>query len=236
VEILREEVMNIKMETEVEAVEAKEEKVVESKEEAKEKVEQFKLFDLYDVSEIEVKDPALKSYIDISGRLVLKSYGRRKFDKFAKAKFNILERLANRLAVPGHIGKKHKIITSWSSGNYNGNMKTVLTALKIIESKTKKNPIQVLVSAIENCSPRDEITVIEHAGARYPQAVDTSPMRRVDLAVRWIVQGAYTKAFGKKKKMAETLAEEIMKAAEGNMESHAMTKRNESEKQADSAR
>ncbi len=211
-------------------------RAVEEKQKAKEKVEQFKLFDLYDVSEIEIKDPALRGYIDFSGRLVLKSYGRRKFDKFAKAKFNILERLANRIAVPGHIGKKHRIITSWSSGNYNGNMKIVLTAMKIIESKTKKNPVQVLVGAIENCSPRDEITVIEHAGARYPQSVDTSPMRRVDLAVRWMVQGAYAKAFGKKRKMAETLAEEIIKASERNMESYAMGKKNEAEKQADSAR
>ena len=210
--------------------------VVESKEETKDKVEQFKLFDLYDTSEIEVKDRALKPFIDFSGKLVLKNYGRRKGNKFAKAKFNILERLANRIAVPGHIGKKHKIITSWSSGAYNKNMTTVLKAMAIIAEKTKKNPVQVLVTAIENGSPRDEITVIEHAGARYPQAVDSSPMRRVDIAIRWIVQGAYGKAFGKKRKMAETLAEEIIKASEGNMESYSVGKRSEAEKQADSAR
>jgi small subunit ribosomal protein S7 len=108
--------------------------------------------------------------------------------------------------------------------------------LKIIETKTKKNPVQVLVTAVENGSPRDEITVIEHAGARYPQAVDCSPMRRVDIALRWMVIGAYGKAFGKKKKMAETLADEIIKAGEGSMESYACSKRNEAEKQADSAR
>ena len=106
----------------------------------------------------------------------------------------------------------------------------------MIEKKTNKNPIQVLVSAVENGSPKDEITVIEHGGARYPQAVDTSPMRRVDLAIRWIVQGSYGKAFGKKKKMAETLANEIVLASEGNMDSYSMGKKNEAEKQADSAR
>jgi small subunit ribosomal protein S7 len=196
----------------------------------------FKLFDIYDTSEIEVRDPALRPFIDFRGRLVLKNYGRRKGNKFAKAEFNILERLANRIAVPGHVGKKHKIMTSWGSGAYNNNMGIVLKAMKIIEEKTKKNPIQVLVTAIENSGPRDEITVIEHAGARYPQAVDSSPMRRVDMAVRWIVQGAYSKAFGKKPKMAETLANEIIKSAEGNMESYSLTKRNEAEKQADSAR
>src|SRR3989344_4898947 len=197
--------------------------------------EAFKLFDMYDVSAIEIKDPAIKPYINISPRLLVKSHGRNS-DKLEKTKTNIVERLASRLAVPGHIGKKHKIITSWSSGKYNRNMKTTIETLKIIEHKTKKNPVQVLVTAIENASPRDEITVIEHAGARYPQAVDCSPMRRVDLAIRWMVQGSYSKCFGKKKKIVETLADEIIKASEGSMESFAAGKRNEAEKQADSAR
>jgi len=197
--------------------------------------ESMKLFDVYDVFGIEPQDPALKPYINLFPKLLVKSHGRIK-SKFEKAKVNILERLANRIAVPGHVGKKHKIVTSWASGKYNKNMMIVLKVLDIIEKKTKKNPIQVLVSAIENGSPRDEITIIEHAGARYPQAVDCSPMRRVDLALRWMVQGSYQRCFGKKRKMVEVLADEIIKAAEGNMESYALSKKNEAEKQADSAR
>ena len=196
---------------------------------------ELKLFDIYDVSNIEIKDPALKPYINLQPKLLLKSYGRN-VGKFGKAKINILERLANRLAVPGHVGKKHKIITSWSSGKYNRNMATVLRVLEIIQKKTNKNPIQVLIDAINNGSPRDEITVIEYGGARYPQAVDTSPLRRIDLALRWMVQGSYQRCFGKKKKMPESLAEEIIKASEGNMESYSYSKKNEAEKQADSAR
>ena len=195
----------------------------------------FKLFDLYDVSEIKIKDRALKPYINFEPRLLLKSQGRN-LGKFGKVHVNILERLANRMGVPGHAGKKHKIITSWASGKYNKNMKTVIAAFAIIEKRTKKNPVQVFIDAIENGSPRDEITVIEHAGARYPQAVDTSPMRRVDLALRWMVQGSYQRCFGKKKKMAESLADEIIKACDKNMESYSMNKKNEAEKQADSAR
>ena len=197
--------------------------------------EEFKIFEIYDVSGILIKDTALKSHINLSSKLFVKSYGRRK-DKFSTSRINILERLANRLAVPGHVGKKHKIITSWSSGKFNKNMNTILNVLSMIEKTTGKNPIQVLVDAIENFSPRDEITVIESAGARYPQAVDTSPMRRVNLAVRWIIQGAYAKSFGKKIKMANALANEIISAAKGTMESYAMIKKNESEKQADAAR
>ncbi len=199
------------------------------------KDDNFKIFDLYSVSNLTIKDAALKPYINLSPKLLLKSHGRIG-EKFAKVKVNIVERFANRLAVPGHIGKKHKIITSWSSGKYNRNFKTMLETLKIIENRTKKNPVQVLVTAIENGSPRDEITVIEHGGARYPQAVDCSPMRRVDLAIRWIIQGSYGKSFGKKKKMAEALAEEIIKASEASGESYAAMKKNESEKSADSAR
>ena len=205
-----------------------------AEEKQKQKME-FKLFDKYDVNEIEVTDKSLVPYLSLEPQLLVKSYGR-STSKFASAKVNILERLANRLAVPGHVGKKHKIITSWSSGKYNKNMKTILQTLDIIENKTKKNPIQILINAIVKSAPRDEITVIEHAGARYPQAVDVSPLRRINLVIRWIVQGSYHKCFGKKKKIAESLAEEIMKASEENMESYAMTKKNESEKQADSAR
>ena len=197
--------------------------------------ETIKLFDLYDSSQITIKDVALVPYLNVRPKLLLKSQGRN-VGKFGKAKVNIVERLANRLAVPGHQGKKHRIITNWASGKYTKNMNTVLKALEIIEKKTGRNPIQVLVDAIENGSPRDEITVIEQGGARYPQAVDTSPLRRIDLALRWMVQGAYQRCFGKKKKMFESLAEEIMKASDKNMESYAMTKKNESEKQADSAR
>ena len=115
-------------------------------------------------------------------------------------------------------------------------MKTILQVMELIETRTKKNPVQVMVTAIENGSPRDEITVIEQAGARYPQAVDCSPIRRINIAIRWMIWGSYGKAFGKKKKIAETLANEIVLASEGNMESYAMSKKNEAEKQADSAR
>ncbi|MFH1289942.1 MAG: 30S ribosomal protein S7 [Nanoarchaeota archaeon] len=200
-----------------------------------ETVQEMKLFDMFDVSDIEIKDPALVPYINVEPRVLVKSQGRN-VGKFGKAEVNILERLANRIATPGHVGKRHKIITSWASGKYNKNMTTVIEVMKLIEQKTKKNPIQVFVTAIENGSPRDEITVIEHGGARYPQAIDASPTRRVDLALRWMVQGAYQRCFGKKKKMVQSLAEEIMKAADKNMESYAMSKKNEAEKQADSAR
>ncbi len=127
-------------------------------------------------------------------------------------------------------------MTGWACGKFTNNMNIVLKALEIVEKRKKENPIQILVRAIENCSPRDETTTIEYGGARYPQAVDVSPLRRINLSVRWLVQGAYQKCFGKKKKMAEALAEEILLAADNNMEGYALQKKNEAEKQADAAR
>ena len=196
---------------------------------------QFKILDMYDVAEVQVEDRTLEPYINIEGKLLIKSQGRNT-GKFSSAKVNIIERIANRIAVPGHVGKKHKIITSWASGKYNNNLGIVIEALEIIKEKKEENPVQVLIRAIEKCSPRDEITTIEYGGARYPQAVDVSPSRRINLAIRWLVQGSYQKAFGKKKKMAQSLAEQIILASEENMESYAMQKKNESEKQADAAR
>jgi small subunit ribosomal protein S7 len=195
----------------------------------------FKIFDLYDISDIEVKDPGLKRAINLEPKLILKSQGRN-VQKFGQAKTNIVERLMNRVAVAGHRGKKHRVIKGKATGKYSKNMKIVLEAFKIIEQKTSKNPVEVLIRAIENSSPRDEITVIEYGGARYPQAVDVSPLRRVNLALRWIVHGASDKAFNKKKNIAQGLAEEIILASENNGESFAIRRRNESEKQADSAR
>ncbi|MFH1801412.1 MAG: 30S ribosomal protein S7 [archaeon] len=195
----------------------------------------FKIFDMYDLSEIHVEDIGLRKVINLEPKLILKSYGRN-VQKFGQAKVNIVERLMNRLATAGHRGKKHRIILGHSTGKYSKNMKIILEAFKIIEKKTGKNPVAVLVKAIENSAPRDEITVIEYGGARYPQAVDVSPMRRVGLALKWLVHGASDKAFNKKKTIVQGIAEEIIMASEGNQESFALKKKNESEKQADSAR
>ena len=106
----------------------------------------------------------------------------------------------------------------------------------MVEKKTGKNPVVVFVKAVEKAAPRDEVTVIEYGGARYPQAVDVAPMRRVNLAVKNLVHGASDKAFNKKKTISQALAEEIILASEENGDSFAVRKRIESEKQADSAR
>ena len=195
----------------------------------------FKIFDLYDMAEISVEDPGLKNVINLKPKLMLKSHGRN-IGKFGQTKVNLVERLINRLAVAGHRGKKHKVILSNVTGKYSKNAGIILNAFSAIAQKTGKNPVAVFVKAVENAAPRDEVTVIEYGGARYPQAVDVAPLRRVNLAVKHIVHGASDKAFGKKKDIAQALAEEIILASENNGESFSVRKKIESEKQADSAR
>jgi len=195
----------------------------------------FKIFDLYDTEGISVEDPGLKNVINLKPKLILKSHGRN-FQKFGQTKINLVERLINRLGVAGHRGKKHRIMLGTSTGKYTRNALIVLEALKLIEKKTGKNPVIVFVKAVEKSAPRDEVTAIEYGGARYPQAVDVSPMRRVNLAVKNLVHGASDKAFNKKKSISQALSEEIILASEENGDSFAVRKRIESEKQADSAR
>ena len=195
----------------------------------------FKIFDKYDLSEVKVEEEGLKNAINLKPKLILKSFGRN-VGKHGQTKVNVVERLMNRLAAAGHRGKKHRIILGHSTGKYSKNMNIILEAFEMIEKRTSKNPVAVLVKAIENVAPRDEVTVIEYGGARYPQAVDVSPLRRVNLSLRWLIQGASDKAFNKKKTIAQTLADEIVLASEQNGESFAMKKKKESEAQADSAR
>lgn len=210
-------------------------KIIDQSTEMEKKKDGFKLFGLYDVSDIKVNDPGIRRYINLDQKLVVKSHGRVR-EKFGKSKINLLEIFANLIAVPGHRGKKHKIQTSWKSGKFSQNMKIVIKTLNIIEEKMKMNPVQVLVSALENSAPMDGITVIEYGGARYPQAVDISPLRRVTMTLRYMVQGSYDKSFNKKTTIDQALATEIMKAYNKEMDSNAMSKKRDSEKQADSAR
>ena len=195
----------------------------------------MKIFGLWDISEVSVSDPGLKRVINLDDKLILKSHGRIKYDQ-AKVKVNVIERLINLLQVPGSRGKKHKIITNWISGKQQKTTKIVIDALKIVEKQTKLNPLAVLVKALENSSPRDEVTAVEYGGARYPQAVDIAPRRRLNLALRFMVNGSYDKAFNKKATITEALAKEIISASNNSGDSFAISKKNDMEKQADAAR
>ena len=196
----------------------------------------LKLFNRWETNVIEVQDLGLKGYINLKPILVPRSSGRYAFQRFYKNKMNIVERLINKLMIPGHKGKKHVITSGRCGGKSYKASAIVESALAIVEKQTKKNPVEVLVSAIEKASPREEVTSIEYGGARYSQAVDAAPQRRVDYTLRMFAHGAYQKSFGKKMDVEQALADEIINASLSNNKSVAIMKKLEAEKQADSAR
>ena len=108
--------------------------------------------------------------------------------------------------------------------------------MRIIEQKSKKNPIEVFVKALENAAPREEIVTIEYGGARYPKAVECAPQRRIDVTLRQFTQGSYQKAFNKRKAVEQALADEIIAAYQMSNNSQAISKKLELERQADSSR
>ena len=197
---------------------------------------EIKLFNKWDTSGVSVADSGLRGYVNLQPILVPKTGGRNIKVRFHKSKNHIVERLINKVMVPGHKGKKHHLSSGHNTGKAQNAYNIVKEALEIIEKKLGKNPVEVFVKALENAAPREEITTIEYGGAKYPQAVDIAPQRRVDIALRQFVYGTYNKSFNGKKKAAECLADEIMYAYNSDQKSQAISKKLELERQADSSR
>ena len=142
----------------------------------------------------------------------------------------------NKLMNAGHKAKKHFKTSYHQTGKSQTVYNIVEKTFETIEQKTKKNPIEVFVKALENAAPREEILTIEYGGARYPKAVECAPQRRIDVALRLMVQGSFHKSFNSKKSIVETLADEIVNAYTFSSASNAIAKKHEVERQADSSR
>ncbi|RMF07080.1 30S ribosomal protein S7, partial [Candidatus Woesearchaeota archaeon] len=162
--------------------------------------------------------------------------GRYAQNRFHKSKIFIVERLINKVTVPGHKGKKHFKTSYHITGKTITAQQIVEEAFTIIENRLKKNPIEVFVRALENAAPREELITIEYGGARYPKAVECAPQRRIDIALRQIAQSVYQKSFNTKKSAASALADEIINAYNLSNASAAIQKKLELERQADSSR
>jgi len=193
------------------------------------------LFERWSTEGIEVKDPGLKRYISLKPVILPKTAGALR-KPFYKYKTNIVERLITHLMQSGHSGKKHKITSGHFGGGFMTAMKVVEKAFEIIEKKTKKNPVEVFVRAIENASIREEVASYQVGGIIARQAVVTSPQRRIDKTLRYFAQGAYHTAFNKKITTAEALAEELINAYEGSNKSYAVKEKERIEQEAAGAR
>lgn len=160
--------------------------------------------------------------------------GRYQAKRFRKAQCPIVERLTNSLMMHGrNNGKKLMAV------------RIIKHSMEIIHLLTDQNPIQVIVDAVINrfvthdcllvhigkiiffadgltcsallCSgPREDATRIGSAGVVRRQAVDISPLRRVNQAIYLLTTGARESAFRNIKTIAECLADELINAAKGS--------------------
>ncbi len=183
------------------------------------------LFGKYEMTGIGIRDGGLAKYIDLTPVSVPHTGGKHANRAFAKSKMSIVERLVNNMMrTEVYTGKKAKSI------------KVVSDAFDIVAAKTGKNPVQVLVEALENAAPREEITRLQFGGISVPKAVDISPARRLDIALRNIARGTVDASFKNKKSAEECLADELILASKGDMNSFSVAKKEELERVAQSAR
>ena len=119
------------------------------------------LFRKWDLSEIEIKDPGLKNAICLKEAIFPMDYGRSALKRFNKADVNIVERLVNKMM---HFGKKNAKNTGRMAGKKIHIYNIVKTAFEIIYLQTGKNPVEILVRAIENSAPNEDTTRIVYGG------------------------------------------------------------------------
>ena len=182
------------------------------------------LFDKWDLNEVKVEDLGLVNYICLDATQVPHTSGRHVKRQFAKSKVSIIERLMNKI-----------MKTHLNSGKKNKAYNIVKEALEVINKRTKTNPVQVLVQAVENTAPREETTRIKYGGIGYQVAVDIAPQRRVDLSLGFITRGSLQQAFKNRKSVGECLANELILASNEDSRSFALQKKEEKERVAKAA-
>jgi len=186
------------------------------------------LFNKWDTGAIDINDPGLKRVIKLSPVSVIpNTFGRHEHQRLKKAEVHIVERLANKLM---HFGKKYAKNTGRMGGKKTHSLNVVRTAFEIIHLETGKNPVELLVRAVENSSPNEDTTRIVYGGVVYHVSVDVAPLRRVDLALRFIAEGVRESTYSSSQAIEEALAKEIILAANNDMSSHAVKKKNEQER------
>jgi len=191
----------------------------------------IKLFNKWVYTDVTVmNDISLTDYLSVKQKpkyhvFLPHTAGRYNVKRFRKAQCPIVERLTNSLMMHGrNNGKKLMAV------------RIVKHAFEIIHLLTDKNPIQILVDAIVNAGPREDSTRVGSAGTVRRQAVDVSPLRRVNYALWLITTGARESAFRSIKSISECLAEELINASKGSSNSYAIKKKDELERVAKSNR
>jgi len=193
------------------------------------------LFNRWSTSDVKVSDMGLKNYINLNPIVIPRSGGRYGTGMH-KNRMNIVERLINKMMIPGHRGKKHKITSGHNVGNSVTLYNNLKSAFELIETRAKKNPVQVLIQALENSSPLEEVAAYRLGGIIARKAVVVAPQRRIDLALRHLSQGIYKAKFKSRTPLPELIANEIIAAANNDTKSFPIMERNRLEKEEEGSR
>ncbi len=184
----------------------------------------FPVLSKYDMKTVKIEDKGLERYINLdTDNIYIGGVYANKM--FAKSKMPIIERLINNIMrTERYNGKKIK------------SYKVVKDAFEIIDKKTKSNPMQVFINALQNAAPKEETTRLRFGGISVPKAVDVAPQRRLDIALRNICKGSLSASHKNKKSIEACLADELIKASKNDVASFAVAKKNDMERVAKSAR
>ena len=183
------------------------------------------VFGKWDTSEITCADPGLAKYINLKQVGTPHTGGKHANTWFGKSKLSLSERYINNLMRTGkYTGKKQSAAKAFKG------------ALDTINEKTGQNPLQTFVDAIINSAQREEITRIRFGAVSQPKAVDSSPSRRLDTAIRNLAKGATQGTSKSKRSLKDCIVNELIKASNGDATSFAISKKEEIERIAASAR
>ena len=193
-------------------------------EDAGEETTDAKLFGRWDTAEIEYGDPSTERYITVTP--IAHTMGRHSEKQFKKSEISIVERLINRL-----------MQTEENTGKKQQATRITREAFEIIHERTEENPVQILVSAVENAAPREETVRLKYGGISVPKAVDVAPQRRVDQALLFISDAVASATYKSSTPAAEALASELTFAADYDVErSYSISQKEERERVAAAAR
>ncbi len=183
------------------------------------------VFGKWDATDVTCDDPGLAPYINLQTIGTPHSGGRPANEYFGKGKLSIIERFINNLMRSGKFsGKKQHCAKAFEA------------ALDKINERSGNNPLQKFIDAIKEAAPCEEITRIKMGAVSQPKAVDSSPMRRIDIALRNLSVGCTSATAKSKKSLTEGIISEISKAAQGDVSAYSVGKRDEVERIASSAR
>ena len=183
------------------------------------------VFGKWDASEVTCDDPGLAPYINLTTIGTPHSGGRHANAWFGKSKLSVIERFINNLMRTGKFsGKKQHCAKAYED------------ALDRIASTSGQNPLQKFIDAIVEAAHCEEITRIKVGAVSQPKAVDSSPSRRLDVALRNIAIGAASATAKSRRTLTEGIVAELSKAADGDVASYSVGKREEIERIAASAR